>query len=301
MKDIVLIPAFARPEYLYLCLDRLRMARGGREKHVWIAQDRHKRDSEETLERIEEVARVARHFEGEFADLRFIQRAPHSYVGNVFNVLELYRAAFQTDARFVYLIEDDVLVGKDFFEWHEAAQARTDYFCTVGWHCIRNPERLVSDDPEGYIESERDFSSIGVCWKRENLAAIAQHAREEYYRDLPTYLKSAFPGSPIHFSKWTEQAGLIMRVLLSTPGAVVAWPVVARCAHVGISGYHRQTGHKFTGTVEQRIAALNQAIRQTETLVGLSRDTFDDVSAIPEVQPWQQLKVVQRFEGKQHA
>jgi len=197
------------------------------------------------------------------------------------------------------VIEDDVLVGHDFFRWHEAVQQLGDYFCSVGWHCIRNPEVKPGTDPAAYIESERDFSSIGVCWKRERLWEIAKHASVAYYRDLAGYLKGVLPACGIPDGQWTEQAGLIMRILLTTPGAKVAWPVVARCAHVGIHGYHRGRGHQFQGSIVQRVEALRAAVQSTEKLVGLSKDPFDDVAALPAVGEWSELRVVQRFENKE--
>jgi hypothetical protein len=92
--DLVLIPTFARPEYLHLCLEHLRQADGGTEKHVWIAQDSHHRDSVDQKSRNAESRGVAERARPYFADVRFIPRQPHGYVGNPYNFLELYREAF---------------------------------------------------------------------------------------------------------------------------------------------------------------------------------------------------------------
>lgn len=296
--DLVLIPTFARPEYLHLCLEHLRQADGGTEKHVWIAQDSHHRDSVDQKSRNAESRGVAEMARPYFADVRFIPRQPHGYVGNPYNFLELYREAYASNARFVYLVEDDVLVGRDFFTWHETVQAKSEYLCSVGWHCIRNPKAICSEDPEGYIESARDFSSIGVCWRRSNLFELVRHAHVGYYGDLSGYLHRVFPNSKIPHGVWTEQAGLIMRILLETEGAKVAWPVRSRCAHVGISGYHRAGGFNFRGDLPLRINALREAVQDTAKLVGLSHDPFDDVSALPAPAEWRELRVVQTFEEK---
>lgn len=296
--DLVCVPTFARPEYLQLCLEQLLEADGGREKHVLVAIDRHQRDTNDQKNRNVESLHVAEQFRYEFANLEVILREPHGYIGNPYNFLELYKTAFHSDARFVYLVEDDVLVGKDFFTWHERVNERQDYFCTVGWHCIRNPQAISFGAPESYIETQNDFSSIGVCWKREGLAPLVQHALPDYYRDIAGYLRRAFPNEEVKHGVWTEQAGLVMRLLLSTPNATVAWPVRARCAHVGINGYHRARGHAFTGSLKERVEALRVAVRNTEKLVGLSKDPFDDVSALPPYMPWNDLRVVQRFEEK---
>ena len=44
MRDIVIMPSFHRPEYLYLALEHLAAADGAKEKEVWVGQDRHTYD-----------------------------------------------------------------------------------------------------------------------------------------------------------------------------------------------------------------------------------------------------------------
>lgn len=291
MRDLILIPTVDRAEFLALCLEHIRSADGDK-KEIWIAQDR----AEHRSFIASETQQVASRF-----GARLIRRPKHRYVGNAFNCLELYKEAWQQpDIRFVYFIEDDVLVAKDFFAWHEAIQERGDYFCSVGWHCIRNAAAVKSDDPHAYIESAGDFSSIGVCWRREKLSAIAEHATPEYYSRPVAYLQKNFGLKPIPPGKWTEQAGLVLRVLLNNPSAVVAWPARPRCAHVGITGYHRPRGFRFAGNLDQRTEQLRQAVQSTETLLGLSKERFDDIESLPSFEPWtaSELKVVQRFDDK---
>lgn len=299
MIDLVLIPTFARPEYLTLCLEHLAAAEGGLDKHIWISHDRHVNDHPHVLKEIELTKQVIAKAPP-FACIKFIEREPHPYIGNPCNFLELYKSAYcnHYETRYIYLVEDDVLVAPDFFKWHEAAQARSNYFVTVGWHCIRNAEVKPSTDPTAYIESTRDFSSIGICWKREKVAALASHAKPEYYRQMAPYLGKSFPGSPIPAGQWTEQAGVVTRLLHETKNRWVAWPSLARCAHVGIQGYHRPQGHKFSGTLQERVDALRSAVTNSGELARLSKDAFDDVAALQTIPEWlpEQLHVVQRFE-----
>lgn len=301
MQDIVLIPTFARPEYLQLCLEHLAAAAGSADKIVHIAHDQHTYDPAHVKKEIELSEQVVAGFKGVFKELVFQVRAPHPYIGNPCNFLELYKSAYNAISGLIYLVEDDVLVAPDFFKWHEATQARGDYFCTVGWHCIRNPEVKPGTDPTAYIESTRDFSSIGICWKRDKLAAFVKHATPAYYRAMRNYLALAFPNSPINPGQWTEQAGVVTRLLHETRNRWVAWPVLSRVAHVGISGYHRPGGHKFDGPLEQRIASLRQAVKDGKVLNSLSKDPFDDVGALSHIPEWNadDLHVVQRFEYEQ--
>lgn len=295
MRDLILIPTFARPEYLQLCLEHIAAAdKGEVPKDVWVMHDRHTYDQPHIAKEVELSRAVANKFV-----VNFYERSPHPYIGNPLNFLELYKSAYEKkDVRYVFLIEDDVLVAKDFFKWHEAVQARGDYFITVGWHCIRNAEVKPSQDPTAYIESTRDFSSIGICWKRENLAPFVKHAKVNYYRAMRNYLADAFPGSPINPGQWTEQAGIVTRLLHETRNRWVAWPSLSRVAHVGISGYHRPGGHRFSGTLEQRVADLRKAVVDPKILNSLSKDPFDDVGSLSHIPDWkaEDLHVVQRFE-----
>jgi len=100
LRDLVLIPAFARPEYTWLCLEHL-AKHGARDKEVWVAQDRHSRDNTLTIDRVKETEKVASSFAGEFEAFKFIQRQPHGFIGNAYNFLELYREAVLTEARYV--------------------------------------------------------------------------------------------------------------------------------------------------------------------------------------------------------
>lgn len=297
MRDVVIMPAYFRPEYTALALEYLAAADGASEKEVWVMQDRARENNGALRAELPAMQQVYNAYAlgGKFAKMEWHNREPNNFVGNPCNFLEAYKRAYsQTDIRYVYLVEDDVLVSKDFFRWHEAVQATDDFFVTVGWHCVRNPEVLPSTDPTEYITSYRDYSSIGVCWKREKLAPFVKHARLEYYRDMAGYLKGAFPGSPIPAGQWTEQAGIVTRLLHETRDRLVAWPSLRRCSHVGVNGYHRPKGYKFTGTLEVRIEALRAAVSDRR-IQGMSHDFEDDIEPVIFPGPWEpsQLKLVQ--------
>lgn len=297
-RDIVIVPSYYRPEYIALCLEYLAAADGAKEKEVWVGQDRHTNDGRYLTNELPAVRHVVDSFKlaGKFASITYIERAPTPYIGNPSNFLELYKQAYETDARYVYLVEDDVLVAPDFFRWHEAVQAKHDLLVSVGWHCVRNPEVKRSSNPAEYITSYRDFSSIGVCWKREKLAPLVKHARVEYYRDMAVYLRGAFPNNPFAAGQWTEQAGVITRLLHETRNRLVAWPSLRRCSHVGVHGYHRPHGHKFTGTLDERVAALRQAVASV-SIQGMSKDFEDDIEPIITPGAWtpEQLHEVQHI------
>lgn len=302
-RDIVLIPTFYRPEYLWLCLEAIHKAEGGSEKEIWIAQDRHLSDGNTYAAEAAENAEIRAHFYNRFAGFHWTERPYHSYVGNPFNFLELYKEAYHTDARYVYLVEDDVLVEQDFFKWHETVNQDGDYWCSVGWHCVRNEEVKKSEDPTAYIETSRDYSSIGVCWPRQSLEPVVKHATSAYYQNMGIYLRANFPKNPIPWGQWTEQAGLIMRLLLEGNGSrVVAWPALTRCYHIGIQGYHRRNGYKFKGTLPEKIAQLREVLAVPGKIMTLKMDNYGGDIENPRgsTPAWDRLEVVQKFkwEGK---
>lgn len=297
MRDIVIMPLYFRPEYTFLALEYLAAADGASEKEVWLEQDRARDNYGALLNELPAIRAVADKFTklGCFKKVVYSERPSNSYIGNPCNFLEAYKRAYaQQDARYIYLVEDDVLVSKDFFRWHEAVQATADFFVTVGWHCVRNPDVKPSTDPTEYITSYRDYSSIGVCWKREKLAPLVTHARPEYYGNMAGYLGRAFPGSPIPAGQWTEQAGVVTRLLHETCDRLVAWPSLRRCSHVGVSGYHRPSGHKFSGSLDKRVYDLRCAVNDTR-IQGMSHDFADDIEPVTIPEAWEpsQLHVVQ--------
>ena len=297
MHDIVLIPTFRRPEYLTLCLEHIveAMAQADGWKQVIVMHDQH------TMESVETTRQVVRSFQ-EKLQVEFDVRKPHQYYGNSYNCLELYKTAFDAGtARYIYLIEDDVLVTPDFFAWHEAVQERGDYFATVGWKCMRNKDFKQSDDPSGYIETNKDFASIGICWRPDKLRTFIRHATPEYYSNSDAYLRKAFPNSRYH-GGWTEQDGIVTRMLEETNDRWIAWPSRSRCTHVGISGYHRNAGYKFAGqnagrNINECVDELRHAVRTPGRLAQLSQDPFNDVDVLPTVGAWapEDLHVTQRL------
>lgn len=287
--DIVLLPSYYRPEFLHLCLEHLMFATGGQQKDVWVVQDRHHNDKSDLLMRLADVRATVDLFRDKFAGFRYIERTPHPFVGNPLNFLEAYKEAHATtNARLVYLVEDDVMVTKDFFLWHEAMQALHKPFVSVGWHCIRDTSGVkMTADPHGYVTSFRDFSSIGLCWRREYLAPVVEHARREYYTNPGPYLTQVFPHSPIPRNQWTEQAGLITRLLHDEPGGrLVTWAGAPRVGHIGISGYHRRQGHQFTGPLASRVKALRSIYKDTKALLRLHKSQWDDINAPQDPGPW---------------
>lgn len=283
--DIVLIPTYNRPDYLRLCLEYLSRAEGSSTKDIRIYVDRGK-------SLIREIYEVVNDFRCVLNPTVFF-RDEHSYHGNSYNTLEAYREAYQSDAEFVYLVEDDVLVQPDFFRWHEEVQKQNDFMCSIAYRCSRNPQvtrdPILEKDPEAYFVSAQDYASIGVCWKRQKLAEVVKHACPEYYRDMTKYAFVHFPNNRF-IECFTEQDGLIMRIMGETHG-LTAWPYMPRAYHIGFSGYHRLRSPRLSYNEIKEVIHDSEKVKQTD------RD-FHDIEAVPTTTPpeWKKLRQIQRFD-----
>jgi len=296
MKDIILVPSYFRPEYLFLCLERIRNAdRGSVDSEIWVCQDFRFEDQHRHKLGIDWTTEVLDYWRPRLP-IRFVQRSAHGFEGNSRNVLEAYKeAAAIENVRYIYLVEDDVLVQPDFFTWHEAVQLDGDYMCSVAYRCSRNAEaRTDVTDPSAYFTSARDYASVGVCWRREKLGPVVAHASADYYRDTSAYMQRTFPGNRFA-GDFSEQDGLIMRVMWETRG-VVAWPYVPRAYHMGWYGYHRPDGRRPDGLLQDKIAKLRTIIHDAEKIKNVSFN-FGDIEPCPTEPnaPFSKLYKVQEF------
>jgi hypothetical protein len=119
-------------------------------------------------------------------------------------------------------------------------------------------------DPAAYFTTERDYASIGVCWKKDRLAGLASHSSPAYFADPSNYIQRTFPGNRFA-GDFCEQDGLIMR-LLWEERAFTTWPYVPRCYHLGGFGYHRPNGRRPEGQLKAKIDTLRSWIRDAAKL-----------------------------------
>jgi len=293
MKDIVLLPTWYRPEYLQLCLEHLAAAQGIESKQIWILQDYHVND--ERTHALEE--QWTQEVLGNWRlglDIKFMRSTPHMTGGNSRNVMEGYRRAFETDAKYVYQIEDDVFVTPDLFRWHETVQNDGNYFCSVGYNCkFKWPADFKPDDNPGDYYTAYYYGSYGVGWKRENLAAIVPHANDAYYTSMDAYVRQNLGGTRLG-DRFTEQDGLIERVMLRENVRPIAFPVVSRAFHMGLYGYHRK-GQRPSGFLEAKIKGLKQLLADPATFTNHVNNPYNDILPFAFPGNWSTLTKVATF------
>jgi ubiquinone/menaquinone biosynthesis C-methylase UbiE len=268
MKNIVLIPAWRRPDFLTVCTDLIKETPGA-DRNVYVfALDRNYAPESEM---------VARSFPFE----KVIRVTPnHRFNGNSYNVLEGYKACAglvpKYQSKLVYLIEDDIFIGKDFFDFHEKINEQHDAFCVSAVR-NQNDERMLNgslghDPAEVYRFGK--YQSLGVSWKPQYLNEVICHAHTGYYATMERYLVKTFPKS-VYGTMWSEQDGLINRVMEARQTSAI-YPTVPRAYHAGFIGYNRK-GAQLPGRLEERVALLK---RMTADEMNALAQEYKDITPI---------------------
>jgi len=243
--EAVIVPAWRRADFLKACLTRLRVADDGRQRYR-ISLDRgYSRD----------VLTVA----GDFVKKLGPQRAQllfrvHNYKGNSYNVLTSYRDVLREKPDLVHLVEEDVLVGADYFDAARRAHAFIPEAFSVS--LCRNQQFTIGTEPpadDTAMYLHRSYQSIAVSFHPQRLALVLPHLISHYFRHPVRYCQGHFPGSAIN-PNHAEQDGLLHRIL-EAHGMATAYAAVPRAYHVGFTGYHRK-GELPSGSVDQRAQAI---------------------------------------------
>jgi hypothetical protein len=248
MKEVVIVPTYDRSEFLYVCLEAIRVAEPTIPIHVF--PDRGTDESEVTSK-----------FEG-VTEHKTLQ---HSYHGNSFNMLEALKWAYQQNERWdrIWIIEDDAIIDSTAFSWGREALLRyPDSFAACLW--MYSPDALISDGPDLRIPW---YLSVGTVLPRSSVFSIVQHARIEYYSAMKSYLDQAYPGSNRRGSQHYEQDGLILRVMESESKRAV-WPRRPRATHCGWAGYHMGK-ERAQGSLQERVAVVKLALKNPSLLTRL--------------------------------
>jgi hypothetical protein len=224
MREIVIIPAWRRPDFLTACLSRLDLSDDG-ERLYLISLDR---------KHTAPVVEAADSFAGILGPKRVrIVKREHNYdESNSFNTLRAYGDAVEWGADLIYLVEDDVFTGLDFFTAHrQAHELLPDVFAVGG--CNFFP----GTDPAA-LNIQYPYHSLGVSFRPDVLKEhVLPHATVRYFANRSRYCEEKF-GSSGHW----DQDGLIEAVRRST-GRRFAVMDVPRAYHAGYTGYSRVGNH----------------------------------------------------------
>lgn len=241
--EMVIVPLHTRPAFAMACLTRLYMAaEKDTSLHFHIAID--SAPNPEVVEIAEEfVRRVGR-------DRATIVRRRQSFRGNSYNVMTSYKEVINSGAEIIHLVEEDVLIGGDYFDYHRQVRRFAPGAFSVC--ACRNQFWPIDAGPpeeEDAVYLQGAYQSIGVSFTPDKLAHVVKHAVMAFFVNPLAYLRRNFPNSALK-DAYREQDGLIYRI--SEAGeCVTAFPCVPRAYHAGFSGYNR-AGAPLPGTTEQQ-------------------------------------------------
>lgn len=246
MKDVCMIPAYNRPEFLYLCLEQIRKADGWKELKYLFCLDRGYTVNVKT------IAKTIG------ADYEIIETPLTQYtIGKQsYNVLNGYKEAAVMSGKYVYMIEDDVMVGRDFFNWHKQVHDNALLFCSIA---SKNNNRKIEEEgnEREYYLTKDDFQSLGVCFDKKIIFdTIVEHIRHDYFANPVQYCRDNFPNSSIG-AAFAEQDGLIRRIQMKD-GRPIAFPYIPRCYHAGFYGKNR--GRYASGDFGNRLQKVRNTI-----------------------------------------
>ena len=284
-RDVVLIPCWRRPEFLWHCLDNLTRAEGIEQLHVIFRADR---GHDPAIHEV--IAAFAPQLASYEIDVPV--RCPYAKTKQSANLLGGYLLAASKARQHVFMIEEDIMVARDFFRWHyKVHAAEPELFCSLS---TRNHNRAVasSDDPRQYYLTTFDYCSWGVGLSRSIITElIAPHVCRQYFRNPSGYCARQFGSSRVGMG-FVEQDGLIRRIQ-EAQGCrrPIAYPSRPRAFHAGFIGYHRSG--RLAGKLSERIQKVGRVIYNSETMrQAIERpEHIADSEPVPlETPAWQSLR-----------
>jgi hypothetical protein len=256
VRDVLVLPCWRRPEFLWHCLDNLTRAEGFGDVHVLFRPDTG--FLPDNIDVIDAFADRLPSFQ-----ISLPPPCPFRRTKQSANLLLGYLHAAAETGQYVFLVEEDTMVARDFFRWHRAVQAAAGaLFCSIAASNI-NRSVPVPDDPGGYYLSSGDFGATGVCFDKsvvQNL--IAPHVSMAYFRSPKRYLRSSFPTSAVGLG-FVEQDGMLRRIQEGSK-LPIAYPCVPRAFDAGFYGYNRPGSP--TGSLQDRVQRLATTIYSAEAM-----------------------------------
>lgn len=266
MSDLIILPTFDRPEFLWLCLENLAEVFGDSQDipMIWVCEDIHADKPKSFTIEMEYLA-VHREWQQKLG-YHYFATSPHTTYGNSYNVLRALQSAHMAHYRYVYLIEDDVLVTPDFFKWNESVHETFKPWASCAGRLNRSLN-FAMNGPEAIDESIKDpgacrasvtaYNSWATCFSVEALKYI-----------------SSFAANYEGFTAGQEQDIMIQRYIRAAKKTTI-WPYVPRAYHMGWYSYHRDGSMKLYGTLEEKVKALRASVVNPTKLKALGAHDMD--------------------------
>lgn len=208
-KSVVVMPAANRPEMAALALEMLGKAENCPPIEVFVD------DVDEKLKR--EFEDVWKHTK----NVTMTFRQPHVRASSgCWNILNSIKDGYDMGRQWVFLVEEDVLVFRDFFTRHQAIM-EGGAIASCGRFCRLFGPRY----PDIY-------TNPGSCLSRRFLDALVPHINDRFFENTGAYMH-ALQVPPVPGIHGLDD-GLIRRVMWLNGWQVVQPPIdKPLCAHIG--------------------------------------------------------------------
>lgn len=192
------------------------------------------------------------------------------------NVLNGMCAAARHSDNLVYYLEEDIFPGVDFFRWHDTIhKLEPDIYCSIATKANDTRYNIEENPNRYYLTSEPDYQSWGSCFRKEVITEmIYPHFNDNYLMNPMGYCLRNWPNSIIG-SRFTEQDGLIKRILEASD-MQVAYPCSPYAYHAGFYGYNRQA-HIMKQSYDQKLALIRDTVFDVGKMLHLSAPFTDSV------------------------
>lgn len=225
---MIVMPTMRRPEMLALSLESIRKA-DHYDEDVRIFAD--------TGTDLSELEHVRDNY---FPEAEIFQARPHpKATSGTWNILNAIKHGAKMSKDIVFLIEEDVLVGRDYFDW----------------------TRKVHEDFEissGRAHPVSAYTNPGAGFSPSFLKFFCSNINPAFFVNPKQYMDIMFPGTT---DGSVHDDGLIRR-FIKFNSLDVAVPGQPKVAHIGFQAYRRYDRWLNDGDIETRIARLRNMVAQ---------------------------------------
>lgn len=243
--DVVILPNFTRPEFLTLCLEQIQTNPNWAQfKYLFVLDYGYRR----------QLWEVIRPFKGNY-DVLEIPKTNLTTAKQSYALIQGYRRALQYNPEFIFMIEDDIMVSNDFFNWHyKVLQANEGLFASIASRSVNTDTPIIAELEKYFIA--HTYQSLGICFPVNRLRYFLTFFTPEYFNNPVKYVLHHFPQSKIG-AMFCEQDGVFHRIV-EKEQLPIAFPWYPRCYHAGVYGKGR--GKRMPGTLNEKVAHLRNVI-----------------------------------------
>lgn len=239
------MPTLRRTEMLALALERLQDAKPVGEIDVNIYLD----DAPQSV--LDDVDYVRDMY---YPTAMIFQAGIHVEApSGCWNILNAIKAGYQTGADYVYLVEEDVMVSKHYFQISRAFHEGGHPFALCG----RMTER------HGKI-----YTNPGASFPRASLTEIVPHICSDFFADRRGYMDRTF--GPMDEASDLDD-GLIRRVIRKGNHSIglTAKPIVF---HQGFHAYKLFPEYQNDGNISERVDRLRSILHRVDPVGRYTKD-----------------------------